>query len=83
MENSSALFNVLMVEVAFKDELLETHVFGDHRVDVECVEENQDNQQHWEDDVVGLSEYWNNIGFTHHSNERCVSIVDYLQKVVP
>lgn len=71
-----------MVEVALEHELLETHVLGDHRVDVESVEQDQNDQKDGEDYVVGLSENGDHVGLPHDADKRGVLIVDDLQEVV-
>lgn len=72
-----------MIEVAFENELLEAQLLGDHRVDVECVEKDEDYHKDGKNDVVSFTKDGNNVGFSHHIDEGCISIVDNLQKIVP
>ena len=71
-----------MVEIALEDEFFESQVLGQEGVNVQGIEENQNDQEDWENNIVGFAKDWNNISLTHDVQERCVLVVDDLKEVV-
>ena len=82
LQQSLALFNVLVVEIAFKLELLESEHACDPCVDIENVEDDEEDEEDGEDEVERLSEDGDDVGFSHDSRKRRVFMVDHLQKVI-
>ena len=71
-----------MLESALELEFLEAEYLGDHWVDVEDVYHYQDDEKNGENNIESLSENWDDVCFSHHLRKGCLSIVDYLQKII-
>jgi hypothetical protein len=71
-----------MFECTLKLEFLKPEHLGDHGIDIKYVDNYQNDEQNWKDNIESFTKNRNNICLSHHLRERCFSIVDNLKEII-